>query len=66
MWPGNGVLRSPRARSGLQLAPGIQHVAREWCSGKSKGTKWLTVGSGHPKCGPGMEVWEVEEHEVAY
>ena len=64
MWPGNGVLGTRRARSGLQLAPGIQNVAREWSSGKSKSTKWPTVGSGHSECGPGMEFWEVQEHEV--
>eukprot|EP00959_Pyramimonas_sp_CCMP1952_P096342 2014070-Pyramimonas_sp.AAC.1 len=64
MLAGNGVLGTRRARSGLQFAPGIQNVAREWVSGKSKSTKWLTVGSGHPKCVPGMEFWEVEEHEV--
>ena len=34
MLPGNGVLGTRRARSGLQLAPGIQNVAWEWCSGK--------------------------------
>eukprot|EP00959_Pyramimonas_sp_CCMP1952_P400431 8390579-Pyramimonas_sp.AAC.1 len=66
MWPGNGVLGARRARSGLELALGIQNVARQWNSGKSKSTKWHTVGSGHPKCGPGMEFWEIEEHEVAY
>ena len=66
MWPGNGGLGSRRARSGLQLAPDIQNVAREWSSGKSKSTKWPTVGSGHSKCSPGMKFWEVEEPEVAY
>eukprot|EP00959_Pyramimonas_sp_CCMP1952_P436043 9131074-Pyramimonas_sp.AAC.1 len=55
-----------RDRNGLQLAPSIQNVAREWNSGKSKNTKWPIVGSEHPKCGPGMEFWEVVEHEVAY
>eukprot|EP00959_Pyramimonas_sp_CCMP1952_P186256 3894763-Pyramimonas_sp.AAC.1 len=65
MWPGN-VLGCPRARSGLQLAQGIQNVAQEWNSGKSKNMKWPTVGSEHPKCGQGMEFWEVSEHEVAY
>eukprot|EP00959_Pyramimonas_sp_CCMP1952_P248893 5203079-Pyramimonas_sp.AAC.1 len=44
MWPGNGVLRRRRARSGLQLAPVIQNVAREWNSGRSKSTKCVTVG----------------------
>ena len=38
----------------------------EWSSGMSKSTKWPTVGSGHPKCGSGMEFWEGEEPEVAY
>eukprot|EP00959_Pyramimonas_sp_CCMP1952_P182185 3809322-Pyramimonas_sp.AAC.1 len=33
---------------------------------RSKSTKWPTAGSGHPKCGPGMAFWEVEEHGVAY
>eukprot|EP00959_Pyramimonas_sp_CCMP1952_P042061 879602-Pyramimonas_sp.AAC.1 len=50
-------------QSGLQLAPGIQNVAWGWSSGKSKSTKWPTVGSEHQKCGLGMELWEVEEHE---
>eukprot|EP00959_Pyramimonas_sp_CCMP1952_P277760 5806036-Pyramimonas_sp.AAC.1 len=54
MWPGNGVLGTRRTRSGLQLAPGIQNVACEWCSGKTKNTKWPTVGSRHSKCGLGM------------
>merc|ERR1711920_110697 len=66
MLPGNGLLGTRRPRSGLQLAPGIQNVAREWSSGNSKTTKWPTVGSGHSKCGPGMEFWELEDHEVAY
>ena len=66
MWPGNGVLGIRRTRSGLQLAPGVQNVAREWSFGNSKNTKWPTIGSGHSKCGPGMEFWELEEHEVAY
>ena len=43
MWPGNGVLGIRRTRSGLQLAPGIQNVAREWSSGNSKTTKCVTV-----------------------
>eukprot|EP00959_Pyramimonas_sp_CCMP1952_P204706 4280447-Pyramimonas_sp.AAC.1 len=47
MWPGSGVLGTRRRRSGLQLAPGIQNVARVWSSGKSKTTKWPTAGSGH-------------------
>eukprot|EP00959_Pyramimonas_sp_CCMP1952_P148719 3110942-Pyramimonas_sp.AAC.1 len=29
MWPGNGVLGTRRARSGLQLALDIENVARE-------------------------------------
>eukprot|EP00959_Pyramimonas_sp_CCMP1952_P382932 8023848-Pyramimonas_sp.AAC.1 len=60
-----GSLGSGRARSGVQLAPGIQNVTREWSSGKSKSTKWPTSGSGHSKCGPGVVFWEVQEHEVA-
>eukprot|EP00959_Pyramimonas_sp_CCMP1952_P101029 2113397-Pyramimonas_sp.AAC.1 len=44
MWPGNGVLGTRRARSGLELvAPGIQNVARERNSGTSKTTKCVTV-----------------------
>merc|ERR1712060_690273 len=66
MWPGNGVLGPRRPRSGLQLAPGIQNVARELSSGTSKTTKWPTVGSGHSKSCPGMEFWELEDHEVIY
>eukprot|EP00959_Pyramimonas_sp_CCMP1952_P081781 1708207-Pyramimonas_sp.AAC.1 len=54
MWPGNGVLGRRRTRSGPQLSPGNQNVAWEWCSGKTKDTKWLPVGSGHSSCGPGM------------
>eukprot|EP00959_Pyramimonas_sp_CCMP1952_P016063 339690-Pyramimonas_sp.AAC.1 len=49
MWPGNAVLGARRTRSGLQMAPGIQNVASEWCSEKTKNTKWPTVGSGHSK-----------------
>ena len=64
MWPGNGVLGSRRARSGLQLAPVVENVAREWSSENTKSTKCVTVASGYPKCGPGMEFWEHEEHEV--
>eukprot|EP00959_Pyramimonas_sp_CCMP1952_P300246 6280370-Pyramimonas_sp.AAC.1 len=63
MWPRNGVLGTKRTRGCLQLAPGIQNHAQEWSSGNLKATKWLTVGSGHSKCGPGMEFWELEEHE---
>eukprot|EP00959_Pyramimonas_sp_CCMP1952_P120487 2519440-Pyramimonas_sp.AAC.1 len=43
MWPGSGVLGSRRARSGLQLAPGIQSVVREWSSVRSKSTKCATA-----------------------
>eukprot|EP00959_Pyramimonas_sp_CCMP1952_P331705 6945689-Pyramimonas_sp.AAC.1 len=39
---GNDVLGTRRTRSGLQLAPSIQNVAWEWCSGKTKNTKWPT------------------------
>ena len=39
MWPGNGVLGTRRPRSGLQLAPGIQNVAQELCSGNATNTK---------------------------
>ena len=53
------------------MAPGIQNVAREWSSGRSKSTKCVTVclkrarfSSGYSECGPGMEFWEVEENEV--
>eukprot|EP00959_Pyramimonas_sp_CCMP1952_P370699 7763856-Pyramimonas_sp.AAC.1 len=66
MWPGNGVLRTRRTRSGLHLAPGIQNVHWEWCSGSTKNTKWPTVGSGQSTCGQGMVFWEHEEHEMAY
>ena len=44
MWPRNGVLRTRRPGSGLQLAPGIQNHAQEWSSGTSKTTKCCTVG----------------------
>eukprot|EP00959_Pyramimonas_sp_CCMP1952_P121223 2534730-Pyramimonas_sp.AAC.1 len=54
MWPGSGVLGMRRIRSGPQLGPGIQNVAWEWCFGSTKNTKWLTVGSGHSKCGLGV------------
>eukprot|EP00959_Pyramimonas_sp_CCMP1952_P128366 2684078-Pyramimonas_sp.AAC.1 len=64
--PRNAVLGTRRQRNDVQLAPGIQNVAREWSSGNSKSTKWSTVGSGHSKCFPGMEFWELEEHEMAY
>eukprot|EP00959_Pyramimonas_sp_CCMP1952_P123273 2577377-Pyramimonas_sp.AAC.1 len=70
MWPGNGVLGGRRARSGLQLVPGTQNVAREWSSGRPKSTKFVTVDekrtrlcSLFSRCGPGMEFWEIEEHE---
>ena len=58
MLPGNGVLGTRRARSGLQLAPGIQNVAWELCFGNTKSTKWPTVGSGHPKCGMRIVLFE--------
>eukprot|EP00959_Pyramimonas_sp_CCMP1952_P419420 8785093-Pyramimonas_sp.AAC.1 len=61
MCPRNGVLGSRRPRSGLQVAPGMQNVAREWSSGSSKTTKWRTGGSGHPKCSPGMAFWERQD-----
>eukprot|EP00959_Pyramimonas_sp_CCMP1952_P315017 6593562-Pyramimonas_sp.AAC.1 len=41
--PRNGVLGTRRPRSGLQLAPGVQNVAREWSSGTSKTTTCVTV-----------------------
>ena len=47
------------ARSGLHLAPDIQNQSQEWNSGNSNGTKWPTVGSGHPEWGLGMEFWDV-------
>eukprot|EP00959_Pyramimonas_sp_CCMP1952_P359457 7526718-Pyramimonas_sp.AAC.1 len=54
MWPRNGVLGTRRPRSGLQLAPSIQNVAREWSSGTSKTTKYVTVGSKEsPRHSPG-------------
>ena len=34
--PRNGVLGTRRPRSGLQLAPGIQNVRREWSSSSAK------------------------------
>eukprot|EP00959_Pyramimonas_sp_CCMP1952_P161093 3368572-Pyramimonas_sp.AAC.1 len=33
MWPGNGVLGTRRTRSGSRLAPRVQNVVWEWCSG---------------------------------
>eukprot|EP00959_Pyramimonas_sp_CCMP1952_P066442 1387220-Pyramimonas_sp.AAC.1 len=42
MRPRSGILGTRRARSGLQLAPGIQNVAPEYSSGNSKNTKWPT------------------------
>eukprot|EP00959_Pyramimonas_sp_CCMP1952_P034033 713584-Pyramimonas_sp.AAC.1 len=48
------------------MAPGIQNHAQEWSSGNSKNTKWPTVGSAHSKSCPGMEFWELEDHEVRY
>ena len=63
MWPGNGVLGTRRTRSGLQLAPGIQNVAREWSSGNSKTTKCVTVclkrGSAAPVRHPPRPPWGV-------
>eukprot|EP00959_Pyramimonas_sp_CCMP1952_P084047 1757882-Pyramimonas_sp.AAC.1 len=61
--PRNGVLGIRRPRSGLLLAPGIQKHAQKWSSGNSKTTKWLIVGPGHLKSCPGMEFWELEDHE---
>ena len=58
MWPPNCVLGSRRAQSGLQLAPDIQNMAWEWCSGNAKSTKWPTVGIGHLKCGLGIVFWQ--------
>ena len=58
MWPGNGVLGTRTTGNGLQLAPGITNVSREWRSGNTKKTKWPTVGSGHSKCGPGRHGYE--------
>eukprot|EP00959_Pyramimonas_sp_CCMP1952_P190799 3990206-Pyramimonas_sp.AAC.1 len=29
-----------------------------------KTTKWLTVGSRHSECGPVMEFWDLEDHEI--
>eukprot|EP00959_Pyramimonas_sp_CCMP1952_P176918 3697731-Pyramimonas_sp.AAC.1 len=40
-------------------------MVQEWCYGNTKSTKWLTVGSGHSKCGLGNVFWEHDEHEVA-
>eukprot|EP00959_Pyramimonas_sp_CCMP1952_P354371 7423746-Pyramimonas_sp.AAC.1 len=65
-WLGGGALGTRRTRSGPQLAPGIQDVAQEWCSGNTENTKWPTAGSGHSRCGPGVVFWEHEEHEVAH
>eukprot|EP00959_Pyramimonas_sp_CCMP1952_P256014 5347426-Pyramimonas_sp.AAC.1 len=50
IWPGNGVLGARKTRRGLQLPPGIQSVAWEWCSGNTKNRKWPTVASGHSNC----------------
>ena len=58
MWPGNGVLGTRRAQSGLQLDPDIPNVAWEWCSGNTKSRKWPTVCSGHSKYGLGMVFWQ--------
>eukprot|EP00959_Pyramimonas_sp_CCMP1952_P145058 3037190-Pyramimonas_sp.AAC.1 len=64
MWPGDGILGTRRTRSGLQLAPGVQNMAREWCSGNTKNTKWPTADSGHSKSCPGIVFWDLEDHEV--
>eukprot|EP00959_Pyramimonas_sp_CCMP1952_P431054 9027831-Pyramimonas_sp.AAC.1 len=64
--PRNELLATRRPRSCLQMAPGIQHHAQEWSSGKSKTTKWPTFGSGHSKSCPTGEFWELEDHERAY
>ena len=66
MWPGNDVLGTRIAESGLQLAPGTQNVAWEWYSGNTKSRKWPTVGSGQSQCGLGMVFWEHEAQNVAY
>ena len=58
MFPGSSVMGTRRAQSGVQLAPDIQNVAWELCSGTTKATKWPTVGSGHAKCGLGMAFWQ--------
>eukprot|EP00959_Pyramimonas_sp_CCMP1952_P205526 4297961-Pyramimonas_sp.AAC.1 len=63
MLPGAGVMGTRRTRSCLQLAPGIQSHSQEWSSGNSKTTKWSTVGSRHSDSCPGMEFWELEDHE---
>ena len=47
-----------KAQNGLELAPGTQDVAWEWCSGNAKSTKWRTVGSGHSRCGLGVVFWQ--------
>ena len=47
-----------KAQHGLELAPGTQDVAWEWCSGNAKSTKWPTVGSGHSRCGLGVVFWQ--------
>eukprot|EP00959_Pyramimonas_sp_CCMP1952_P375865 7872428-Pyramimonas_sp.AAC.1 len=38
IWYRTGVPGTRKTRSGLQLAPGIQNVAWEWCSGNTKNT----------------------------
>ena len=58
MWPGNCVLGTRRARSGLQLALGIQNEDWEKCFENTKSTKWPTVGSQHSECGMGMVFFE--------
>eukprot|EP00959_Pyramimonas_sp_CCMP1952_P206763 4324260-Pyramimonas_sp.AAC.1 len=61
--PRNTILGTRRPRIGLQLALGIQNYAQERSSENSKNTKWPTVGSGHLKSCPGLEFWELEDHE---
>eukprot|EP00959_Pyramimonas_sp_CCMP1952_P158343 3311419-Pyramimonas_sp.AAC.1 len=42
IWYRNGVPGTRRTPKGLRLAPGIQNVAWESCSGNTKNTKWPT------------------------
>ena len=44
MWSGNGVLETRRARSGLQLVPGIQNVVWEWCFSNKCGLGIVCLG----------------------
>eukprot|EP00959_Pyramimonas_sp_CCMP1952_P367053 7687908-Pyramimonas_sp.AAC.1 len=60
MLPGNYVLGTRRTRNGLQLAPGNQNVAWEWCSGHTKNTKWPTVGPRAFKMWPGNGVLGID------